>query len=94
MVETAPNGEPTFLASYRKGSDEEDVPPTLRSSAFSYDNALAMIALLSCDKADAARQTVDAFLIALLADRSFQDGRILNAYRAGIVKERPVLLPG
>ena len=86
-------GNQRSLASYRKGSDEEDVPPALRSSAFSYDNALAVIALLSCDEEEAARQIADAFLIALIADRSFQDGRIRNAYRAGMVKERPVLLP-
>lgn len=94
VAETAPDGSPGFLASYRAGPEEAEVPIAIRNAAFSYDNALTIIALLSCGETGPARQIADAFVLALGADRSFHDGRFRNAYRAGLVKEKPVLLPG
>ena len=94
VSETAPEGGPAFVASYRQAPDEAEVPQALRNSAFTYDNALAIVALLACDETTAARRIADAFLIALDNDRSFHDGRIRNAYRAGPVKDRPILLAG
>ncbi|GJD59778.1 hypothetical protein MTDSW087_05830 [Methylobacterium dankookense] len=70
------------------------MPLPLRSTAFSYDNALAATALAACGDLPRARQIGEAFLAALDGDRSFTDGRVRNAYRAGAVRDRPVLLPG
>lgn len=91
---TAPDGDPAFLASYEPGPDEKEVPLPLRGTAFSYDNALAATVLLACGDLRRARQIGEAFLIAIESDRSFEDGRVRNAYRSGPVRERPVLLPG
>jgi hypothetical protein len=86
-------GGPVFLASYQPGPNEAVVPLPLRSSAFAYDNALAIIALVSCGATEQARRIGDAFVHAIDHDRSFRDGRIRNAYRAGVI-EATVLLPG
>lgn len=92
-VGTVPGAGPLFLPSYRPGEDEAEVPLPLRSSAFSYDNALAVMALVACGDLPGARRIGEAFLLALRNDRTFRDGRIRNAYRAGAVTS-PVALPG
>ncbi|MET7246611.1 hypothetical protein ABZT49_24965 [Methylobacterium sp. EM32] len=89
----APSG-PAFAASYGPGPGEAAVPLPLRNTAFAYDNALAVIALAACGDRERARRIGDAFLGALDADRTFADGRVRNAYRAGPATARPVLLPG
>lgn len=83
-----------FVASYRPGEDEAELPPPLRQSAFTYDNALAAIALVACGDLARARRIGDALLHALAHDRTFSDGRVRNAYRAGPVGDGPALLPG
>jgi hypothetical protein len=86
---------PAFLASYLPGPNESDVPLPLRQSAFTYDNALAAIALIACGDAQRARRIGDALLIAGEHDRSFGDGRLRNAYRAGWVSgDSSIALPG
>ncbi|WP_197514171.1 hypothetical protein [Methylobacterium platani] len=85
---------PVLVASYRPGPDEAELPDPLRRSAFTYDNALAAIALQACGDLPRARRIGDALLHALGHDRTFGDGRIRNAYRAGPVAEGPALLPG
>jgi hypothetical protein len=85
---------PVFVASYRPGPDETELSAPLRSSAFTYDNALAAIALAACGEVDRARRIGDALLAALSRDRSFSDGRVRNAYRAGPVGPGPLALPG
>jgi hypothetical protein len=85
---------PVFVASYEPGPTEADLPDPLRRSAFTYDNALAAIALQACGDLPHARRIGDALLHALGHDRTFDDGRIRNAYRAGSVAEGPALLPG
>lgn len=92
-AEAAP-GKPMFLRSYKPGPDETDLPEPLRQSAFSYDNALAAIALVSCGDLERARRIGDAFLVGLHRDRTFHDGRIRNAYRSGAVAADAVALPG
>jgi hypothetical protein len=52
------------------------------------------MALVACGEVGQARRIGDAFLLALDNDRTFKDGRVRNAYRAGPVREGPVLLPG
>ncbi len=92
---TAPAESPVFVASYRPGLDEADVPLPLRNSAFTYDNALAAIALVACGKPADATRIGDALVAATTNDRTFRDGRLRNAYRAGpVVKGEKVLLPG
>jgi len=86
---------PAFLASYLPGPNESDVPLPLRQSAFTYDNSLAAIALIACGDVQRARRIGDALLIAGEHDRSFGDGRLRNAYRAGLVSgDSSIALPG
>src|SRR5258706_7143376 len=85
---------PVFLGSYEPGPDDASLPPPLASSGFSYDNALAIMALVACNDVPRARRIGDAFVAATQNDRTFTDGRIRNAYRAGPVKPGPVPLPG
>src|SRR5256885_3799689 len=49
---------------------------SLRQSAFTYDNALAAIALIACGDVQRARRIGNALLIAGEHDRSFGDGRL------------------
>jgi hypothetical protein len=89
-----PVGRPVLIASYRPGPDGA-VPEPLRDSAFTYDNALAAIALVACRDLPRARRVADALLQASRRDRTFTDGRVRNAYRAGALPDAgPVLLPG
>ncbi|HEY2394999.1 MAG TPA: hypothetical protein VGH81_03320 [Rudaea sp.] len=80
---------PLLLRSYdnAKGSGEPD-EPALRTAAFSYDNALAVIALLACDERAKAQRVGDALRIAIV-----EDSRLRNTYRAGVVGQN-VLLNG
>ena len=80
-----------FLASYR---GDEAIGPQLRNAAFSYDNALAVIALVACGRKHDAQRIADAFVFALNHDRAWKDGRIRNAYRAGRPDEPEIALPG
>ncbi|HEX2891480.1 MAG TPA: hypothetical protein VHP59_33870 [Vineibacter terrae] len=92
---TATGDGPLFIASYRPGPKEREVPLALHSTAFTYDNALAIIALVACGDTDRARRIGAAFVHALDNDRSFRDGRLRNAYRAGAVRtNEAALLPG
>lgn len=85
---------PAFVESYRPGPDEFALEGPLQTTAFVYDNALTAIALVGCGKVDAARRIGDALIAANTHDRSFTDGRIRNAYRAGPLTGMPVALPG
>jgi hypothetical protein len=85
---------PLFLRSYEAGPDEAALPPPLATSAFSYDNALAIIALSACGDVRRARRIADAFVWVATHDRTFADGRVRNAYRAGPVARGAALLPG
>lgn len=77
----ATSGPPIFLASYpQAGRDSE---PALATAAFTYDNALAVIALIACNKLPQARRVGEALRAAAL------DGsRLRNAYRAGPVTDK------
>ncbi|MES2253949.1 MAG: hypothetical protein V4559_02775 [Pseudomonadota bacterium] len=80
---------PAFLASYPK---QRSGP--LQDAAFLYDNAVAAIALVACDKAGHAVRIGDAILAALDRDRYWHDGRLRNGYLAGPVGPGPVKLAG
>jgi hypothetical protein len=84
---TATSGAgPVLLRSYddARGAGEPDAP-ALRTAAFAYDNALAVIALLACDRQDQALRVAEA-----LRRAAMKDSRIRNAYRAGPVAEAPL----
>lgn len=73
------SGPPVFLASYpdaRAGGE-----PALGTAAFTYDNALAVIALIACHKLPQAER-----IGAALRDAALAGPRLRNAYRAGPVK--------
>ena len=83
-----------FVRSYDHGEDESRLPAGLASTAFVYDNALAAIALIACGNVTSATTIGNALSLAVRKDRSFADGRVRNAYRAGPVGEGPPALPG
>jgi hypothetical protein len=83
-----------FIRSYEPGADEAGLPLGLATTAFTYDNALAVIALVACGDVQDARPIGNALVSATLHDRTFGDGRTRNAYRAGAVGEGAPLLPG
>jgi hypothetical protein len=84
----------TFIRSYEPGTDESRLPAGIATTAFVYDNALAAIALVACGNVAEAEPIANALSHATRNDRSFNDGRIRNAYRAGAVREGAPLLPG
>jgi hypothetical protein len=94
VAERVRGHDAVFVRSYEKGADEAALPMGLATTAFTYDNALAAIALVACGDVAAARPIGNALARATQHDRSFGDGRIRNAYRAGPVGEGAPLLPG
>ncbi|HTH15014.1 MAG TPA: hypothetical protein VL974_00065 [Magnetospirillum sp.] len=87
-VNAVPGSGPAFLASY----DGVEGEPALNGAAFTYDNALAAIALVACGRVPEAHRIGDALLAAATSDRADRDarkkpeqpgGRLRNAYRAG-----------
>jgi hypothetical protein len=89
LVDAVPAG-PVFIASYPTAGIA-----ALKGTAFVYDNALAVIALLACHDRGRAARIGAALRIAAARDRFWHDGRLRNAYRAGPVRagEAPAL-PG
>jgi hypothetical protein len=85
---------PGFVRSYDPGAGESALPAVLASTAFVYDNALAVIALVACGDAGSAMVLGNALSAAVRNDRTFADGRIRNAYRAGPLDKMPPALPG
>jgi hypothetical protein len=85
-VQAVPGTEPAFLRSY----DPSTGGARTIDGAYTYDNALAVIALVACGHRDAALRIADALLAASEGDRSGAAGRIRNTYRPGPVAERPV----
>ena len=83
-VDAVPGGVPVLLRSW-DGAAGSGPPaePALAGAAFTYDNALAAIALVACGRLAQAGRVGAALLAAVSADRSGRVGRIRNAYRAG-----------
>jgi hypothetical protein len=88
LIDKAPPG-PLFLPSY---PTVESGP--LHGAAYLYDNAVAAIALVGCGEQDKAYRIGAAILWAIDNDRTWHDGRLRNAYAAGVVANGPVKLPG
>lgn len=77
-------------------SPVNDFDFVLRNIAFSYDNALALLAFLGEGSADGlrrARLIGDALVYASEHDRTFDDGRIRDAYAAGDISLPPGWTP-
>src|SRR3984893_8772386 len=94
VTSQAAGAKAVFVRSYEHGEKEGRLPAGLASSAFVYDNALAVIALVACGDVTSATTIGNALSPAVRNDRSFPDGRVRNAYRAGPVGEGAPPLPG
>src|ERR1700720_2642142 len=94
VASQAAGSEAAFVRSYEHADDESRLPAGLASSAFVYDNALAVIALVACGNVSSATIIGNALSLAAGNDRSFPDGRIRNAYRSGPVGKGAPALPG
>jgi hypothetical protein len=94
LLAAQPGAKAAFVRSYQPADNEAQLPSGLASSAFVYDNALAVIAFVACGQPEHAIVIGNALAAAVRDDRSFSDGRLRNAYRAGPVGEGPVSLPG
>jgi hypothetical protein len=83
-VDATAGDAPLLLRSYdsAQGSGEPDTP-ALRTAAFTYDNALAVIALLACE-----RRTEALRIGAALEQAATHDTRLRNTYRAGAVADK------
>lgn len=92
-VTSQPAG-PVLLPSYPALNGQPAPILALRGVAFTYDNALASIALFACGKAASARRIADALVFATQHDPEYQDGRLRNAYAAGPVGLPSMKLPG
>src|ERR1700690_1245766 len=68
-----------FVRSYDPGANESALPAVLASTAFVYDNALAVIALVACGDMGSATVIGNALSAAVRNDRTFTDGRVRNA---------------
>jgi len=81
-VDAAPGNTPILLRSYDSlhGQGAPELPP-LYTAAFTYDNALAVIALLACGKRPQAERIGEALRLAAM-----NDTRLRDAYHAGVVK--------
>jgi len=87
-------GGPLLLSSYPAWQGQLPPIEALRHVAFTYDNALASIALFACGKTDSARRIADALVLATVNDPQYRDGRVRNAYASGLVDTSVMKLPG
>jgi hypothetical protein len=81
-VDALPGNAPVLLRSYdsQHGQGAPALAP-LHSAAFTYDNALAVIALLACRKRPQAERIGEALRLAAI-----NDTRLRDAYRSGAVE--------
>lgn len=88
--------QPFVLRSFEPANGGSALHPALDNTGFTYDNAVAVIALSGCRRVAEARRIADAFVMAVETDRYYHDGRLRNAYRSGPVVpgKDGMLLPG
>ena len=84
---------PGLIRSYvvRRGEGASAFDRVQANAAFTYDNALAGLALLACGETRLAFRIGEALRIAQAGDRSGFTGRVRNAYQPGRMTERPKL---
>ena len=75
--------EPRFLVSYETIHSTHDFDVVMHNVAFTYDNAVALLAFLASGEGERARMLADALVYAQQHDRFYDDGRIRNAYPGG-----------
>jgi hypothetical protein len=94
--------EPRFLRSFDTAPVQSQPAPVndfdlrFRNAAFTYDNAIALLAFLADGSADGlrrARLIGDAFVYAAQHDRTFDDGRLRSVYAAGDLQLPPGWTP-
>jgi Calx-beta domain-containing protein len=94
--------EPRFLTSFATLPFQVQPPPVndfdlvLRNSAFTYDNAVALLAFLADSSTDSlrrARLIGDALVYASQHDRGYDDGRLRSDYSAGDISLPPGWTP-
>lgn len=87
---------PFVFRSFEPAPGGKALDPALSNTGFTYDNALAAIALFACGKESEALRVADALLLAVTRDRHYRDGRLRNAYRSGPVasEAEAMALPG
>ncbi len=94
--------QPRFLRSFETLPFQSQPPPVedfdfvTRNTAFTYDNALALLAFLAEGSADGlrrARLIGNAFVYATEHDRTYVDGRLRDAYAAGDIALPPGWTP-
>jgi hypothetical protein len=94
--------EPRLLRSYRTLPLQSLSPPVgdfdfvLRNAAFTYDNALAILAFLAHGSPDSlrrARLVGDALIYASRHDRTYTEGQLRDAYAAGDIALPPGWTP-
>ncbi|MBP2301328.1 hypothetical protein [Azospirillum picis] len=82
---------PLFLRSYDNAfAPGPTSEPALSTAAFTYDNALAIMALTACGRQSQALRIGEALLDAVSLDRAGYKGRLRNTYRAGAQRQRPI----
>jgi len=81
---------PRFLVSYATIPSTRDFDVVMHNVAFTYDNAVALLAFLASGDVGRAKLLADALVYAQQHDRFYTDGRLRNAYQGGDL----VLPPG
>jgi hypothetical protein len=89
-VDAEPGTGPVMLRSFdgAGGSGPTD-NVALATAAFTYDNALAVIALTACGRLPQAKRIGAALALAATSDRAGEHGRLRNAYRGGVQPNPP-----
>ncbi len=83
VYDKAQTDDARFLLSYETRPSNKDFDTVLRNVAYTYDNALALLAFLGSGDLPRAQLLAEAFLYAQKNDRYYSDGRLRNAYQAG-----------
>jgi hypothetical protein len=86
--------QPVFITSYDVIHGKSEFDLANATTAFTYDQAMAIMALLAAGDVPSARRLGDALVYAQGHDRFYHDGRLRNAYLAGPTGEGMVKLPG
>ncbi len=88
-----PESAAAFVASYDvTGTDAHGLADG--GAAYTYDQALTLLAFLSSGDNARARRIGNALVWAQAHDRFYHDGRLRNAYAAGVIDATPARLPG
>ncbi|MEO8010594.1 MAG: hypothetical protein ABI650_03010 [Dokdonella sp.] len=88
-VDALPGEGPVLLRSYDSTS-ARSLDPSLATAAFSYDNALAVMALIACAMPAQANRIAEGLRRAASARVDGKPQRLRNAYRGGAVEDTPL----